>query len=371
MTAAWDLVPFESAVTDISSKGPTVAQSEYLRSGTFPIVDQGKKPVAGFTDNPALLHGAKSPAIIFGDHTRIFKYVDFPFCVGAQGVKVLQPADGFEPRFLFHYLRQLKIPASGYSRHFKVLREFGIVRPPTEVQHHIADVLDRADSLRARRREAIGWLNELAQSIFIEIFGDPASNPGGWPVQQISDLTDSVTYGTSERADIVGELPVLRMGNLTTTGEVDLGDLKFLPRAATPDKHIVRRGDILFNRTNSPDLVGKTALYRGDEPLAYAGYLIRVRTNGLADAEYVAAFLNTPYAKRVLRGMCKTIIGMANINAKQLQSINIPVPPLDRQRRFARTIQEIVKLRATQRGHLAELDKLFASLQHRAFRGEL
>ena len=105
--------------------------------------------------------------------------------------------------------------------------------------------------------------------------------------------------------------------------------------------------------------------------MAYAGYLIRLRVNKLNDPEYIAAFLNTAYSKRTLRGMCKSIIGMANINATELQSIRIAEPPLSVQREFARWVAAAENLKASYGRSLAELDALFAALQDRAFRGEL
>jgi type I restriction enzyme S subunit len=96
-----------------------------------------------------------------------------------------------------------------------------------------------------------------------------------------------------------------------------------------------------------------------------------VRTNGSIHPEYLAAFLNTRYAKVVLRNMCKSIIGMANINAKELQGICIPQPPWDLQVDFTRRVQALECLKSVHREHLARLDELFASIQHRIFKGEL
>ena len=105
--------------------------------------------------------------------------------------------------------------------------------------------------------------------------------------------------------------------------------------------------------------------------MAYAGYLVRLRVNAENDPEYLARFLNTGYAKRMLRGMCKSIIGMANINATEIQAMKIAQPPYDLQREFARRVAAVEKLKTAHRASLAELDVLFAALQHRAFRGEL
>jgi type I restriction enzyme S subunit len=253
-----------------------------------------------------------------------------------------------------------------------IIRDLPFVYPPLEEQRRIAEVLDRAEALRAKRRAALAQLDTLTQSIFLDLFGDPATNPKEWPVGQIGDLLESASYGTSEKSGSAGQFPVLRMNNITRTGEMDLADLKFMDLpAAQHERYLVRVGDVLFNRTNSAELVGKTAIVLDPKPMAFAGYLVRLRVDNSNDPEYLAAFLNTAYAKKMLRGMCKSIIGMANINATEIQKMRIPKPPLDRQQEFARYFAAVRVLRASHRASLAKLDALFASLQHRAFRGQL
>lgn len=217
--------------------------------------------------------------------------------------------------------------------------EIPIPLPPLAEQLRIAEILDRAEALRAKRRATLTQLDILIQAVFLDMFGDPATNPKRWPIHKIGDLLESVSYGTSEKSGATGEFPVLRMNNITRTGEMNLTDLKFMQLTARHrERYIVRAGDVLFNRTNSPDLVGKTAIYRNMKPMAYAGYLVRLRTNGENDPEYLSSFLNTGYAKRMLRGMCKSIIGMANINATEIQAMRIPQPSLALQNEFARRV---------------------------------
>ena len=244
--------------------------------------------------------------------------------------------------------------------------------PPLDEQRRIAEILDKADALRGQRRAVLVHLDILTQSIFLDMFGDPATNPKGWPVWTIRDLLESATYGTSEKAEATGEFPVLRMNNITRTGEMDIAELKYMDlEEHQRERYLARTGDVLFNRTNSADLVGKTAIYRGANPMAYAGYLIRLRVNRKYEPEYLAAFLNTVYSKRVLRSMCKSIIGMANINATELQALRIPVPPHPVQHEFAGCITAVEKLKATHRITLVKQDDLFSTLQQRAFRGDL
>ena len=254
------------------------------------------------------------------------------------------------------------------------LSTFDIPLPTFIEQKRIAAILDAADALRAKRRESIAQFDALVQSTFLEMFGDPVSNPMGWEMEFIGDLLVSTNYGTSKKADPErGSYPVLRMNNITYGGEWNLSDLKFIDLEEKElSNYLVREGEILFNRTNSKELVGKTAVFREKEPMAFAGYLIRgVVNDGCADPEYIAAFMNTPQMKHYLQAKCKSIVGMANINAKEFQAIPIPKPPVKLQHRFATIVQSIETQKSRLRAHLAELDTLFASLQSRAFNGEL
>ena len=253
------------------------------------------------------------------------------------------------------------------------IEKFSIPLPPLAEQKRIAAILDAADALRTKRREALAQLDALLQSTFLTLFGDPVENPMGWPMVTIGDLLSSTAYGTSKKAhEEESGFPCLRMNNITYAGGWDFSSLKYVelePKEVS--KNTVHKGQILFNRTNSKELVGKTAVYRRDEPMAFAGYLVRGITNAEADAEYIAAFLNLPQGKTILQGMCKSIVGMANINAQEFKSIRLPRPPLPLQQKFAAIVESVERQKAAQRAHLGELDALFAALQHRAFRGEL
>ena len=308
--------------------------------------------------------------------------VELDGATASTGFCVLRPrsevADG---AYLFHWVRSPRFVgemvrrATGASYPAisdRIVFESRIPLPPLPEQRRIAEILDTADALRAKRREALAQLDTLTQSIFLDMFGDPATNPKGWPVRTIRDLLESASYGTSEKAGATGEFPVLRMNNITRTGEMDFAELKYMDlKEDQRERYLVRTGDVLFNRTNSAELVGKTAIYREANPMAYAGYLIRLRVNRKYKPEYLAAFLNTAYSKRVLRSMCRSIIGMANINATELQALRIPVPSHPVQHEFAGCITAVEKLKATHRIFLVEQDDLSTTLQQRAFRGDL
>lgn len=290
--------------------------------------------------------------------------------------------DVLDRRYLYHFLGQDAIRHKGESRmtgsagQRRVPKAFyeqlEIPLPPLPEQHRIAAILDAADALRAKRRAALAKLDALGQAVFLEMFGEPVSNTKGWPMGRIGDLAVQVNYGTSKKAGNTGQFPILRMGNITYDGGWDLSDLKYIDldeREAT--KHLAYQGDVLFNRTNSRELVGKTAVFREPEPMAFAGYLVRLITNERADPEYIAAFMNTHQVKALLREKSKSIIGMANINASEFQAIRIPVPPVQLQHQYAKVVEAIQGERKTCVQSGQHLEQLFQTIQQQAFHGEL
>ena len=173
------------------------------------------------------------------------------------------------------------------------------------------------------------------QSRFIELFGTYPDNPMGWETGTIRDIVTDVRYGSSRPAVEGGKYPYLRMNNITYGGELDLTDTKRIDIPKNElDKCTVRRGDVLFNRTNSKELVGKTCVYNRDEMMVLAGFVIRVRVTGRVLPEFLSAFLNTDFSKQMLLGMCKAAIGQANINAQEMQNIGLYLPPIELQRQF-------------------------------------
>ncbi|MBA9087263.1 type I restriction enzyme S subunit [Fontibacillus solani] len=288
--------------------------------------------------------------------------------------------DWVYPKYLYYWLSSKTdyLNSLGRGATFKeisksIVEEIIVPLPKVEEQRKIAVVLDKAQGLIVKRKEQIKACDELEKALFYHIFGDPASNPMKWDNLCIRDIITEAKYGTSQKADEKnGEYPILRMNNITYEGNWDFTDLKYVDlEEKNRGNYLVSKGDLLFNRTNSKELVGKTAVYNEDQVMAYAGYLIRVRTNEKANTQYISSFLNSPYGKEKLRGMCKSIVGMANINAQELQDIRIPVPPRDLQEKFAEMIKKISGQRKLLQNGLTELEKNFNALMQRAFKGEL
>jgi len=236
------------------------------------------------------------------------------------------------------------------------------------------EVLDQADALRKKRADADAKAERILSALFYKMFGDPATNPKGWDRGKLGDVIVETQYGTSIRADTnSGGIAVLRMNNIDSLGRVDLQDLKYLTLDEKEfQKYRLELGDILFNRTNSRELVGKTGLWQGQIEAVSASYLIRVRVDRQRVLpEYIWAYMNTPYIKQVLFEKARRAIGMANINAQELRALPALIPDFSAQQLFAKklaSLNGIVKRFSNVR---EQIDHLFQTLLHRAFSGDL
>ena len=265
-------------------------------------------------------------------------------------------------RYAFYYLssemflRQIpnitKKSVNQASFNITSLKELMIPIVSMELQLNIVDILDKLQTLIDKLNYQLIELDKLVKSRFLELFGVYPANEKGWLTGTIRDVISEVRYGSSRPAVDGGQYPYLRMNNITYGGELDLSDTK---RIDIPDNELVkctvRRGDVLFNRTNSKELVGKTCVYNRDEMMVLAGFVIRVRVNEKALPEFLSAFLNTDFSKKMLLGMCKSAIGQANINAQELQNIGLYIPPIDLQQEFVD-----FKIQVDKSKHFSELE---------------
>ena len=237
-----------------------------------------------------------------------------------------------------------------------------------ERQEEICEVLEKANKLISLRKQQLAKLDELIKARFVEMFGTFPANPFRWDTGKIQDVVSDVRYGSSRPAVEDGKYPYLRMNNITYSGELDLRDTK---RIDIPDSELdkctVRRGDVLFNRTNSKELVGKTCVYNRDELMVLAGFVIRVRVNERIRSDVLSAFLNMDFSKRMLIGMCKTAIGQANINAKELQNIDLYIPPIELQDQFVALKNKIDQQKQTVQQSLERLELLKKALMQEYF----
>lgn len=373
----WPTVPFVDMVRDVSGGNVKTPQRDYLSAGEVPIVDQGRALIGGYTNENSSRCKAELPVVVFGDHTRVLKYVDFPFAMGADGVKILKPCEGLDANYFYHFLRYIDLPSAGYDRHFKYLKRLSIPLPPLPEQLRIAAILDHVDALRAKRREAFAQLEELTQATFVDMFGDPVSNDRGWESGTIGSCIDGFDSGRNliGNDDDDGGYRVLKVSAVTSLTFKN-AESKPLPSGYVPPAaHLVEVGDLLFSRANTAELVGATAFVShtdGRTALPDKLWRFRWKAVSLAAPRYVEKLFQRPQFRQLISDRATGSSGsMKNISRDKVLSINLGWPPFDMQKEFSERIEQIDLIADKHRAALAELDSLFVSLQSRAFRGEL
>ncbi|MGC5019067.1 restriction endonuclease subunit S [Micromonospora sp. DT47] len=257
-----------------------------------------------------------------------------------------------------------------------ILKSLPIPVPSQAEQQKVVEALDRADELRAKRREALARLDDLTQSIFLDMFGHPVRNPRAWPMARIEDVADVQgglqLSGSRSRHPI--EVPYLRVANVHR-GRLDLTEIKTLRASeAEVSRTSLRDQDLLIVEGHgNPEEIGRAALWDGSvSPCVHQNHLIRARFNPASIVPVFASYyVNSPGGRRHLLRAGKTTSGLNTISVADVRSTPIATPPLDLQHTFARRVANVEVLKAAHRGSLAELDGLFASVQDRAFRGLL
>lgn len=433
----WEWVRLSECYYSIGNKNNQIQTKDYLEAGMYPVIDQGKAYIAGYSNDRNRLLEIATPVVVFGDHTRNIKHVDFCFIIGADGVKVLSPYEGIYSRYLYYVMQSYDIAHRGYARHFRVLNEELFPLAPIAEQRRIVERIDQLmarcdelEKLQAKREQKLfaahnSALNNLltatesddfreAWQFICQNFGefysvdetvvelrraiiqlavmgklarqdpsDPPANellkeietekqrlikeerikalkmpskikpeevpyvlPKGWEWVRLASLAISIDYGTSiKTCDDSSKVPVYRMGNIVNGQLVD-NNMKYIDSSIDELPRLyLRKNDILFNRTNSYELIGKSAIYLGQDDVAtFASYLIRARlVNGYLFPAYFCVAMNAPYFRKTqIEPEIVQQCGQANFNGTKLSATLLPVPPLAEQRRIMTRIDHLM-----------------------------
>ena len=347
----------------VSGGTPSRSKNEYWRNGTIPWIKIGniKSKYVNEYDELITKQGLNnSSAKLLKKGTILYTIfatlgevgiLDTEACTNQAiaGININDPR--ITTDYLYYYLKSKKDYVNTIGRgiaqnniNLTTLKKFEIPLINVDKQLNIVEILEKVERMIDLKKKEIDDLDLLIKARFVEMFGDPLINTKKWKECTIGELATDVRYGTSKPSVDGGKYPYLRMNNLTNNGELDLTDLKYIDVSDDEkEKCVVRKGDILFNRTNSIDLVGKTTLFDLDEEMIIAGYIIRVRLNSQILPEILAQYMNSSALKKLLRKMAKGAVNQANINAQELQSIKVYVPDLDLQNRFSNFIQQVDK----------------------------
>jgi type I restriction enzyme S subunit len=294
-----------------------------------------------------------------------------------QDMKALLCSDSADPDYVARFVKArspviLQWVRATTADNFPIdkLKRLEIPLPPLPEQRRIAEILDKADALRAKRRAALAQLDTLTQSIFLEMFGDPAAILDRWPTKKLGELLDFLTSGSrgwaKHYAD-AGDL-FLRIQNVRQD-ELLLDDVAYVnaPDTAEARRTHVKPGDVLLSITAD---LGRTAVVPDELGPAFINqHLAILRTKAVAP-RFLSAYLTSPTGRRHLLGRNKQGV-KAGLNFDDIRSFIVPTPPAQLQKDFVCRVVASEKLKSGHESSRANLDALFASLQHRGFRGDL
>ena len=349
----WEKASFQDAIS-LLRQNAAVQKKDYLEQGLFPVISQEKEYISGYTDDSECVNKITSPVVIFGDHTRVVKYIDFDFAVGADGVKILVPNSKFFCKFIYFYLLWRDIPSNGYSRHFKFMKETVFPLPPLPIQQAIAEELDGIQSMIGKCREQLEDYDRLARSIFHEMFGDPVRNDKGWEVKKLTSIAPICQYE--------GEINNKKVWLLNLDMiEKDKGTLIEKVYVSLKD---VGNSTIKFNEENV--LWSKLRPYLNKVLIPDScGYgtseLIPLKPNNKDISPIFLSMLlrSQSFVDLVNAGTEGARMPRANMNA--FRNFSCGVPPLPLQQQFATRIEAIEAMKEATKAQLADLQQLFDS----------
>ncbi len=318
----------------------------------------------------------KSGASTFLNH-RVMLGVDG--CVSSHLATIVADETQMKPRFLLYFLSTIAaqdlVQDHAYpSLNLPTIAGISIQAPPLPEQRRIVGILDEAfANIAVAKANAEKNLNN-ARALF-ESHLQSVLQSKKWKWKTLGELCNGVEYGSSAKSKKEGKVPVLRMGNIQD-GQLDWENLVYTDDKEEIQKYLLKHNDVLFNRTNSPELVGKTATYKNEMPAIFAGYLIRVhRKEELLDADFLNYFLNSQIAIDYGKTVVISSVNQANINGAKLKGYPIPAPSISEQRTIVKELdtlrEETRRLESIYQHKLSALEALKKSLLNQAFKGEL
>jgi type I restriction enzyme S subunit len=393
MSSAWKKVAIGDMVDDVKTWNPLRS----VRNDSFDYVDLSaidqdsktiigvRKVICGDAPSRARQLVARGDVLVSTVRPNLNGVALVPEeldgATASTGFCVLRPRKDFlDGTYLFHWVKSPKFisdmvkKATGANYPAvsdRIISESQILLPPLEEQRRIAEVLDRAEELRSKRREAIAQLDTLTQSIFLETFGDPVTNPKNIKTLPLAKVCKRITDGTHQPPKwSTSGYPFLFVSNIIS-GEITFDTAKFI--SSETHEELTRRcpievGDVLYSTVGS---YGVPVIVKTQRKFAFQRHIAHIKPDSnLIDSQFLCAMLASPPLKRQADRSARGV-AQKTVNLEEIRKFIIFCPSISLQQEFADRVEAVEKLKAAHRASLSELDALFASLQHRAFRGEL
>lgn len=380
MKEGWESLQFEDCIESIVY--PTkIQRKDFLSEGAYPIVSQEESLINGFWDEAGDVFEVDRPVVVFGDHTRILKYIDFEFVLGADGVKVLKPRHFLDPRFFFYQLHTAKLSSLGYARHYRLLKEHRVSFPAFAEQRRIASILDEAfEGIATAKAHAEKNLRN-AREVFNSALDGALSRIGhGYVETTLGDEAEVLAgYAFPSKGYVAATNGVrLLRGDNIMQGFLRWEDAKAWPTTdcAPYERFALRAGDVVLAMDRPWVKAGLKRAQLGveDLPSLLLQRTARLRPRERMTEDFLFRLTGSDSFSRHLLAL-QTGIGVPHISGKQIESYRFALPPIEAQRKIALALDEMdrqsQRLAENYQCKLAALGELKQSLLHQAFSGQL
>ena len=366
---------YSDVFVDVTKHARKIPTSEYNTVGKHPIIDQGQKQIAGYTDLEQGLF-TDVPAIIFGDHTRIIKYIDTPFFIGADGVKVIKSLDkGADYKYCYYLLKSARIPDTGYNRHYKWLKESVFPEHNKQQQKQIVDTLTAIDKLMCKYIAEINKLDELIKSRFVEMFGDPKLNnyhhkiiPFGLVVEYMGDIgSNGANKVVVEHLDMKDEEDyALMVRFLNFTNNDFTNNVKYISKESYDffKKSKLFGGELIICKIGSAGL--NYVMPNLNRPVSLGLNQIMVRLKKEILMPYLYQYLHTEYGEFLI-SECVNGAVTKSITKTKLKELPLMLPPIHLQSKYADFVTKVEQQKATVQKSIDKLETLKKSLMQEYF----
>jgi len=374
MNQDWEIKDFEDCLDKVPSS-KKIPKKKFLTSGKYPIISQEKTHINGYWDNPADLLIIERPVVIFGDHTKTLKYIDFDFVKGADGVKVFLPIKNINPLFFFYQLKSISLDDLGYARHYRLLKKIQIKFPSMEEQKIITakldDIFAAIDTAKLNVRKNLKNSKELFQSTLNEIFSQKGEI---WVEKKLGDIALDFGRGKSRhrpRNDPMlygGAYPFIQTGDVRNSHKMITSYSNTYNKTGLAQSKLWDKGTVCITIAAN---IAETAVldFPGCFPDSIIGFVADQKTT----SNYFVYYL-LQYYKAELKILGK---GNAqdNINLGTFEKTLFPIPTLDVQKQIVKKLDKLKKhtlnLKSQYQQELKSIEELKKSILKKAFEGAL
>jgi type I restriction enzyme, S subunit len=388
----WETLNFTSLILDNKSKKQKIQTSDYLEAGEIPIIDQGQDIIAGYTNDTSLIYNGDLPVIVFGDHTLVLKFIDFPFAIGADGTKIIHSnQEKCTPKFFYYAINAKNIQSEGYKRHFSKLRDQTFLIPPLPEQKQIASILSNVDDTIQKTDQIIKQTQRLKKAMMQKLltrgighskfkkvrwfFGKEIEIPEKWEIFLLKDISENgLMNGLFKRKSEFGSgTPLINVFDLYTGIDIDVNNLQ---KVKVTEKELkkfhVKIGDIFFDRSSLvlEGIGHSNIILKKSEPVVFECHIMKLSTKDIIIPEFLLYFTKSTLFRNYVMSIAK-VATMTTISQPDLESAKILIPSQSEQKQIVSILSNIDTQIQKEKIHKSNLERLKKGLMQKLLTGQI